>query len=1560
MEPHGRSVSRPVRESCEGIAWWVRGLLTVLLGIFATLCFAFMLPAVRVSAADLDADTVSRIRPSVKALDLSRPPTIEELMAAGQFGGLLYPTRDAIPVRATAKSTDAELTRGEKINLSFANAIQHWNEHEYDRAVELFKAHVEEFPDSPWASEAVLHVGCDARYNGRFSEAEDRFDWVIRENTGSSHYGSRMLLNKARQRLAILRVLQNDIAASLDLFAAMKRESPDWRHRTYASSWMLRLPNTRSDRLTMLNCGADALALILRRDGRPSEAEDVARMIPPTPDGQSLADLAAIASEFGYTPVGLRIAADDLSSLPLPAIVHLTGAGPATGGHYWVLESVQNEDLQLADPQSGGRYHQTRKEFSREWDGQALVMWDIGALPGTRLDRVEMQGVAGGCCGAPPPLGDLGATGENGGERANGPEGPGCGAPTWSVNMHNLNLYVTDTPIWYRSPFGPQMAITLSYNSQSAIAHNEVFGNKWQFNFATYVIEDPAGTATVFMPDGRRDQYFADGTGSYVQPHRVFNTLVKIAAHHFELRFPDDTVYVYTRPTSSLQPLLTEIRDANGQSLTFAYDSLVQLTTITDPQGRSTTLTHNGDGLVTRVTDPFGRFAEFVYDADRNLVKITDMGGYWSSFTYDEDIYLTSIEDPRGVWDFWVEPSDDSRGDPDEYPPPGGVMWGNYRITVTNPLGGTEEYFYYGGCDDVTCTGQSWYVSPRDYIPWQSETINNFRSPAPKTRYYSHEIPQRRHIGEVVYPDESSVRYGFDASGNRTSVTDSEGHTWNYTHNDKGSVTSATSPNGSAALFTYDANGVDLLQVEDANGTVSYTYDTAHHVTSATDRLGNTTTFTHNSFGQVTSRTDPLGVVTMYAYDAGQRLAQVIVDGTLVEVFTHDPLGRVVTHTSPSGMVRSFTYDDLDHLISIVFPEGRSTEFTYEDCCPFLLAAVSERSGKTTTYSYDALKRKIRITDPDSGTERYDYDENGNVVGITDPNGNTTRFEYDVVDRPIHKIFADGTQLSYTYGHAGLLESRTNARGVVASHTYDENHNLTGVSYSDATPSVVYQYDATHRLIERQDGAGTFAFAYDAESRLTTVDGPWSNDTLTYTYDALGRRVGLAVEGSAAVAHDYDTLGRLTEIARGASTHTFTYPGASHFPSGLARPGGGSTTYVRDILDRLTGVSNQDDTPQVINQFDYQYDHDELRTSETVTNGPAIAPFVDELVTYSYNNVNQRESQSTPTVAYLYDADGNLTSGITPEGYPFDASYDAENRLSSIQYTDGGGTLHRSEFTYGADSFLARSLDYENAVPTDDTRFVRDGALPIQERDGANTVARELLWSPIAAGGIGGLLAVLQGGQEYYPLFDGKGNVTAVTDSTHSIVSSYGYSPFGELQSETGSFEQPFRFSTKRYNKGLGLSYFGRRFYSPPTGRWMSRDPAGENAGLNLYSYARNNPVSYVDPCGLTLCSEVMLNTATGDYSFHTASVEDWARYFDRIGLTKRYCMSDCTRGAKVCFNPKRGLWDKLGAEVRSAGKSCLGSLWGAAVGFGSDDRAPYEFVYPSGAVAQVVGNVRW
>ena len=1396
------------------------------------------------------AKTIPKVRLSVKPLDLSRAPKTEELMAAGQLGGQLYPTKDnlfhensqsaiqSFPENGESRYS-AGLEKNKAINLSFGKAIQAWNKHEYKKAAQLFKNHIEDYPDSPWVSEAVLHIGCDARYNGRYTEAEEKFRWIIEMNQGSRHIGKKMLQNKARQRLGVLKVLQNNFKEATEHFRKLKAESPDWRHRTYASHWIQRLSRYKKHQLAMLNCGVLALAELLEQDGKTSEADQVRRIYPASFKGYSLKDLAAIAAKYGYKVSGRRMQIADLKNFLLPAIVQISGRNAGDSGHYWIFEKIDNGILTLFDPQSHRRFHQQLDEFAREWGGVVIVFSDSESLPGLKLADHELENIYGGCCGVPAP------------------EAPGCGSPRWLVNVVNMNLFVTDTPLWYNPPIGPPVSMTLSYNSQSAIVFNEPFGNKWQFNYGSYLMVDTGGSVIVVMPDGRRDVYIPDGGGGYLRPYQVFNTLTRVAENHFELRFPDDTLYRYKIPpgTSSLQPFLVEIRDAYGQSLTIGYDANEQLTMITDATGKVFTLTYNNDGLVAQVADPFGRVATFEYDTNRNLIKITDMGGYWSAFSYDGDVYLTSIENSRSRWEFKTEPADGIPENSDTYPPPDNIMWENYRITITNPVGNKEEYFYYGGTDDFSRGGYSWYVSPRDYIPWQSPEINNYNSDAPKTRYFLTRPTSGPwgEIGGIFYPEGGSVTYGYDynAGGNRNSITDSHGHVIRLSYNDMGGITSITDPKFNVANITYAQNDVDITRIQDGLGTITVTYNDFHDITSITDRLGKTSTLAYNEFGQITSHTNALGIVTDYIYGSDHRFQEVRRAGQIQGSITYDPLGRVRTYTDATGLTLTYDYNSLNSVTKITYPDAKFDIATYSSCCPHLLDSVTDRTGRTNRYIYDELNRLVQIENAELGLIKAVYDANGNNVKLIDSNGNATVFVYDLDDRLVKKAYADGNEVAFDYDGEGLLTSRTNARGDTADYNYDANHNLLNISFSDGTQGVSFQYDNYNRTIQMQDGIGVTQYDYDKNSRLLSIDGPWANDIVTYQYDPLGRRTGLSPQGGQRVSYSYDDRNRLISIQTGVNAFAYAYSGTNPFVQSLTRPNGSVTTFQFDNLNRLTEISNKNSASQIINQYVYGYNQQDMRSSETISNGIPTTFLQNELITYNYNKVNQLQDATSPLKNFTYDADGNMTQGYTPDGNMFTALYDAENRLSSIEYIDSGGILHKAAYSYDGNDFLVRKIEYENSVIVNDLRFIRDGFLPLQERDGADNVVKEYLWGLNLGGGIGGLLNLKQEGQDYSYIYDGKGNVTALLDLNQVVIQAYGYDPFGTLLSKAGTADQPFQFSTKRYDEKTGLSYFGYRFYSSVLARWITRDPLNETGEINLYEFTLSNPVNFIDPMGL-------------------------------------------------------------------------------------------------------------
>ena len=128
------------------------------------------------------------------------------------------------------------------------------------------------------------------------------------------------------------------------------------------------------------------------------------------------------------------------------------------------------------------------------------------------------------------------------------------------------------------------------------------------------------------------------------------------------------------------------------------------------------------------------------------------------------------------------------------------------------------------------------------------------------------------------------------------------------------------------------------------------------------------------------------------------------------------------------------------------------------------------------------------------------------------------------------------------------------------------------------------------------------------------------------------------------------------------------------------------------------------------------------------------------------------------------------------------------------------------------------------------------------------------------AGGVGGLLALsIHGGDhegDYYPTYDGNGNIVEYIDDEGGVAAHYDYDPFGNNitpENDEGDLHDIFtyRFSTKPHDPITGHYYYGYRYYEPLTGRWLNRDPIEEEGGVNLYAFVRNNGVGRVDLLGL-------------------------------------------------------------------------------------------------------------
>ena len=92
-------------------------------------------------------------------------------------------------------------------------------------------------------------------------------------------------------------------------------------------------------------------------------------------------------------------------------------------------------------------------------------------------------------------------------------------------------------------------------------------------------------------------------------------------------------------------------------------------------------------------------------------------------------------------------------------------------------------------------------------------------------------------------------------------------------------------------------------------------------------------------------------------------------------------------------------------------------------------------------------------------------------------------------------------------------------------------------------------------------------------------------------------------------------------------------------------------------------------------------------------------------------------------------------------------------------------------------------------------------------------------------------------------LYNGHGDVTALTNGSGTVVASYYYDAFGEVVEESGASAgaNPYRYAGYTYDAESELYYLQARYYAPKIARFMSEDTYRGNSGdplsLNLYTY---------------------------------------------------------------------------------------------------------------------------
>lgn len=1242
-----------------------------------------------------------------KPFVFSSKPRDEEFAASQVFaeplipiGGKTNPTENktlAAAITAFAKAADPEQTHG-------------------------LSEFLHRFPQSAWRASLLANLGTVYRSTGYWSKALDAWEesWKLlgKETAPKTNALGDFVLGELAQLNARLGRAERLEALFAEIGDRDVR-GPATEKVAGAKQGLGLMQNRPQD---AFRCGPMALDRILATTNQHHGSDKQIFESRSTPQGMSLVEVNKLAQNLGMKYQMAKRSPG--AQVIYPSVVNWKV------GHFAALTRQSNGKFLSQDPTFTEDFWVTTQALDEEGSGYYLV--PEGALPpGWQAVDLEEgnnvwgKGNAGSFTPAAPPC------------VAPMIECSSCsgsdGMATYNVDAARVGLSLNDTPVGYTPPKGPAVRFTVSYQQREiapvSTANYSNLGNKWSFNWLSYIVTDPANSTadvTAYGPGGGTLNYkgFNSNTQSYTLQLETQTSLAKTGPTAYEKRFPDGSKQIFNlsdgAPTYPRKIFMTQSADPQGNLLTYTYDGTFRLVAVTDALGQVTTLTYDlaGDPLkITRATDPFGRSATFEYNASNQLWKITDTVGLISQFTYDPGDFISKLTTPYGDTTFIK-----------------GEEYGHRWLEIQDPQGARERVEYINGVaipysvpTGSVPTGMftfNQYMNYRNTYYWDKKARAEALGDYTKARithwlHTDYDINTVSDIAENTkqplenwvwndYPGNGGIQTGISNRPSNVGRVLDDGTTqlYQYEYNSFGRTAKVTDPAGRITAYVYDTNGVDLLEVRQKTGGInellaSYTYNAQHLPLTATDASGQPTTYTYNAAGQVRTIENAKHEVTTYNYDANGYLQNIVgaVPGAITS-FTYDGFGRLRTTTDSEGYTVTTDYDaiggdptkTMDRVAKVTYPDGTFEQVTYDRLDP---EWTRDRLGRWSRKFYDPFRRLVATQDPLNRFVLYDWCGCGGLDGITDANGNTTSWARDIQGRVTDKFYSDQTSTHYTYENTtSRLKTMTDAMAQSTNYTYFVDDNLQQVSYTNAvhaTPSASYAYDTHYnRLLVMTDGTGLTTNAYNpiasppalGAGRLANLDGPLDNDTITYSYDELGRVTNRSINGPAnAASVQYDSLGRVQNATNPIGTFNYTYVNMTGRLDHVDLPNGQKNQYAYfdNLSDqRLRQIKNLDPSSVVISQFDYTYNPVGNILSWTQANSSLTNP---RRYDFSYDAADQlRGAGLTDTVTqsavhqydYDYDPAGNqktnqVDGAVTTSG---------ANNLNQITSRSSGGNMH--------------------------------------------------------------------------------------------------------------------------------------------------------------------------------------------------------------------------------------------------------------------------------------------
>jgi RHS repeat-associated protein len=518
-------------------------------------------------------------------------------------------------------------------------------------------------------------------------------------------------------------------------------------------------------------------------------------------------------------------------------------------------------------------------------------------------------------------------------------------------------------------------------------------------------------------------------------------------------------------------------------------------------------------------------------------------------------------------------------------------------------------------------------------------------------------------------------------------------------------------------------------------------------------------------------------------------------------------------------------------------------------------------------------------------------------------NGFIERVQYGQFSTPASIASAFAATFSRDYLPAGLC---ANATGPAINFKLKGNEIFGPLDVNGSTSSFQVASSGFYNQVSKTADTGTVTLTVNGVLAASTNYG----DGATPSTIAEGLSVGVTGGSFVNVTATGNSI-YLESKQAGAGTNysyslqtasydsaDFTQPSFLHPPVTGSLDGGanagnssGQTVYSNsDSFDNDNNLTGSTDT--VMGTWGFQYD----TLNRLISGTPTSGQFNGHNLCWSYDAFGNRTAQSSqttacptlpavPTATAAYNVNNQVTwttvnSGSA--GFNYDAAgnvtydnmnsylYDADGRLCAVMNQPIQGTYSMTGYLYDAEGHRIAKGSISNMTSCDPavngfqlTNAYIIGLSGQPESELTMDSNNSLGWQHTNLSAAGGLLATDDIDETHFYLNDPLGTRRAQTDFAGSLEQTCTGFPYGDGISCTGSalFPTEQHFTSKERDTESGLDNFGARYYGSTMGRFMSPDPSGLTYAditnpqtFNLYGYALNNPLRFVDPSGMNVC----------------------------------------------------------------------------------------------------------